>query len=90
MEKLLEKQKEQREIEKIALEDLSKENEKEYQNETVDEKNNVALETIDSTDVGVFQTIFKNMAQEYAKIDSMKTEVPFCHCVYRFFVIIFV
>lgn len=79
----MKKQEDQKAIEKMALEDLSEENEKEYR--VVDERNNVALEKIDSSDVGVFQTMFKNMAEEYANIDSMKTEVLYFRTVYRYF-----
>lgn len=73
LEKLLQKQEERTDLEKIALEDLSNETEKNYADRN--DKNNIALEKIDSTNVGVFQTMFKNMAKDNAKIDFMKTEV---------------
>lgn len=62
----------------MALEDISKENEKDPGE--VDDKNSVALEEIEANKVGVFQTMFKNLAKaEHARMDFMKTEVSF-HC----------
>lgn len=70
---MLKKQEENKAITEIANQDLSKEAEKTY--EEVDDKNNVAIEEIESTDAGVFQTMFKNMAEEH----GMKAEVMELH-----------
>lgn len=80
VEKLLQKQEERKNIEKMASADLSKEPIKEY--DEIDERNTVALEKIDHTNAGVFQTLFKDMIEEHEKMDFMKNEVMELHGVF--------
>lgn len=80
LQKLLQKQEQREDVEKMASADLSNETEKDY--EKVDESNTVAFEKIDSTTAGVFQTMFKDMIQEHEKMDFMKTEVMELHGIF--------
>lgn len=80
LQKLLEKKNDQKEVEELANQDISEEPEK----EPPEEKNDVVLEPIASNNSGVFQTMFKNLAEEQGKRDYMKTEVScliVCMCV---------
>lgn len=73
LQKLLQKQHNQKLVEEELNKDLS-DNTNEIDEVEV-KKSDIALEKIESTDAGVFQTMFRNMAQEHGKMDFMKSEV---------------
>lgn len=73
LQKLLEKQEDSQAIEEVLNQDISNDSYKEM--ESNENKTDVALESIQTTDTAVFQTMFKNMVQEHRKMDFMKSEV---------------
>lgn len=73
LKKLLEKQENNKIVEEVLHEDISNESNKTPENK--DKANDVALESIETTNTAVFQTMFKNMIQEHNKMDFMKNEV---------------
>lgn len=73
LQKLLEKQENNKIVEEVLNQDIS--NESHTTSEEKENDNDVALESIETTDTAVFQTMFKNMIQEHSKMDFMKNEV---------------
>lgn len=83
LQKLLERQENNKMVENILNQDIS--NESQTAPERKENANDVALESIETTDSAVFQTMFKNMIQEHSKMDFMKNEVGLFYCAYSVF-----